>query len=272
MLTSLAKAIYRVFKGNNQRTLVAMNIMIILSVIFMPHFVNFGWSWVLGFVLVYFCNMCLGVSITYHRSLTHYALKMPKWLEHLFASFAGLSGTGSPFVWVMVHRQHHRFADRPGDPHPPQDVWKTFFGVYPAVNSHIKDIARDPFYRAWHRFYFIIHLAWTTLLFSVGGLNALFYLYVLPVALNVTMSNASNWFGHAKSVVSYRNYNLKDLSQNNPLMALFAFGEGFHNNHHRYPNSSQFGSRWFEFDASYVVVRALKAVGLATNVKTHPQL
>ncbi len=271
MKLTLARRAQQIFKGNNPDTLITMNIMAVALLLILPFYVSFSWGWVAGSLLVYFCNICLGVSLTYHRSLTHYALKMPKWLERLFVSFACVSGTGSPIMWVMTHRQHHRFADKPGDPHPPENVLKTFFGVYPRVNSHIRDIARDPFYRLWHKSYFALLAAWAALLCTVSGLNGLFYLYVIPVFASVLVSNTLNWFGHAKSVISYRNYELKDRSQNNWMMAIVAFGEGWHNNHHRFPTSSRFGIRWFEFDVSYGVACLLRSVGLATDVKTHKE-
>ena len=271
MKITLVKRLHRLIKGNNPTVLLAFNAAIIAMMMLMPLAVKFGWGWLAGTVFVYFCNICLGVSLTYHRSLTHYALRMPKWLERTFVSFACASGTGSPIMWVMTHRQHHRFADKPGDPHPPGAVWKTFFGVYPSVTGHIKDIARDPFYRFWHKNYFGLLMLWGAVLGLVGGVQAFYFLYLLPVFGSIVVSNALNWFGHEYSDISYRNYDLKDKSQNNWMMAVFAFGEGWHNNHHRYPTSAKFGVRWFELDISYAVARLLQSVGLATNVRTHKE-
>lgn len=270
MKITFVRRFHQIFKGNNAETLLALNALMLVARIAMPlSIVTFDWRWIAGGVLVYFCNICLGVSLTYHRSLTHYALRMPKWLERLFASFACLSGTGSPIMWVMTHRQHHRFADRPGDPHPPGAVLKTFFGVYPRVNGHIRDIARDSFYRFWHKNYFALLASWGGILWAAGGANAFYYLYVLPVFCSILVSNALNWFGHKDSLISYRNWRTPEDSQNNWLMAIFAFGEGWHNNHHKYPTSAQFGGwKWYEIDITYIVARTLKLFGLASNVKT----
>jgi stearoyl-CoA desaturase (delta-9 desaturase) len=167
----------------------------------------------------------------------------------------------------MTHRQHHRFADKEGDPHPPGAVYKTIFGVYPRVNGYIRDIVADKYYRIWHRNYFGILAAWAAILYFTVGFNALYFIVVVPVTASVFVSNALNWFGHKESRISYRNYNLKDRSQNNWIMALLAFGEGYHNNHHRHPGSARFGLEKYEFDLSYLQIKILEFLGLAKNVK-----
>ena len=210
---------------------------------------------------------CCGISITYHRSLTHRALTMPKWLERTFATFASLAGTGSPIVWVMTHRQHHRHADKSGDPHPPGSVYKTIVGVYPKVSGYIRDIAEDKYYRILHKNYFGILLAWALLLIVAGGPEVFYFVFVLPMVFTIFISNSLNWFGHSKSFISYRNYELKDQSQNNWLMSIIGFGEGWHNNHHRYPGSANFGVKRHEFDISFMVISLLNYLGLVNNIR-----
>lgn len=209
---------------------------------------------------------CCGISITYHRTLTHKALTMPKWLERMFATFASLAGTGSPVVWVMTHRQHHRYSDKPGDPHPPMSIYKTIIGIYPTVNGYIRDIVEDKYYKALHRNYFGILLAWAVLLLAFDT-TVFYFVFVLPMTFTIFISNSLNWYGHSKSIVSYRNYELKDCSQNNWIMSLIGFGEGWHNNHHRHPGSAKFGIKAREIDLSFVVIKLLEKLNLASNIK-----
>lgn len=263
----MLKPLRKVIKGNNPTTLLVFNLLIFATLILAPIFCDLNWEFLVGSLFVYFLNICCGVSTTYHRALTHLAFKMPKWLERTFATFACLAGTGSPIMWVMTHRQHHRFADKEGDPHPPSGVWKTIFGVYPRVTSHIRDIVRDKYYTFWHRHYFGLVILWGAFL-ALFGMNAFFFLFVVPITASITVSNALNWWGHKESMISYRNYDLRDYSQNNWPMAFFAFGEGWHNNHHRHPGSAQFGIKKWEIDVSYLVIRGLQFLGLATQVKT----
>ena len=75
--------------------------------------------WWLASVGMYFITGCLGITITFHRYLTHRSFSMPLWMEKLFTLFGCMGGTGSSIGWVAVHKNHHRYADRPGDPHSP---------------------------------------------------------------------------------------------------------------------------------------------------------
>jgi len=263
----LPRQFKNIIKGNNPTTLLVFNLYMFMTLIGGLIIVPFSTGWMFVSLLIYFLMICCGISITYHRSLTHKALIMPKWLERLFATFACMAGTGSPIMWVMTHRQHHRFSDKEGDPHPPASVYKTVFGVYPKVSGHIRDIVEDKYYRIWHRNYFGILAAWSASVYFVFGFTALYFIVIIPVTASVFISNALNWFGHQESIISYRNYKLKDHSQNNWIMALLSFGEGWHNNHHRHPGSAKFGIKSKEIDISFVVIKILEAMRLARGIK-----
>jgi fatty-acid desaturase len=266
----IPKKIKNIIKGNNPTTLLVFNLYLFSMLIGGMFIASFSASWLSVSLLMYFLMICCGVSITYHRALTHRALIMPKWLERTFSTFACMAGTGSPIMWIMTHRQHHRFADKEGDPHPPGAVYKTVFGIYPRVTGHIRDIVADKYYIIWHRNYFGILILWAILLYFIFGFDALYFIMIVPVASSVFISNALNWFGHKESNISYRNYDLKDHSQNNWVMALLAFGEGWHNNHHRYPGSAKFGISSREIDISFIVIKILESINLVTGIR-YPQ-
>lgn len=266
----MIKALRNIIKGNNSNTLVAFNFTIIALAIY--GFIVYGFSLPLfGLTLLtYFIMICFGISITYHRALTHKALVMHPIVEKFGVLVASLAGTGSPIMWVLTHRQHHRYSDKPGDPHPPNGVPRTFFGIYPRVEtSGIRDVASKKFNRFLHRYYFAVVAGWGLLLFVLFGPVIFFYVFVLTTLFNVAISNALNWFGHKAGNFSYRNYNLRDQSQNNVIMATLAFGEGWHNNHHRFPGSAKFGVKRSEIDISYLVIKGLSALGLAHSIKIH---
>lgn len=259
----------RIIKGNNPVTLLVFNIVLFVLILLAPLTVAFSWPGVVTSLILYFCFICLGVSITYHRALTHKAVKLHPIVQRIFATFACMAGTGSPIMWVMTHRQHHRYSDRENDPHPPVSVWKTLFGAYPRVSAQgIKDIARDPYFRFWHRYYFGI-LSALGLSLALISYSLFFYAFAVPVVMSILASNLLNWFGHTKSIVSYRNFEeVADKSQNNPVFGFAIFGEGWHNNHHKYPGSARFGLSTKEVDISFSVIALLEKIGLATNVKT----
>lgn len=266
------KLLLDIIKGNNPKTLVAVNFAIILLTIYGLVVTPFsGALWAVT-AFMYFVMISFGISVTYHRSLTHKAVTLHPIIEKLGVFFASMAGTGSPIMWVMTHRQHHRYSDKDGDPHPPGKVWKTFFGVYPQVSTAgIRDIAHKPFNRFMHKYYFAILAAYGLAILALGGVNLFFHAFVYVVFLSVAISNTLNWYGHAPSVISYRNYNVRDHSQNHPLMGYFAFGEGWHNNHHRFPGSAKFGVNKHEFDISYMLILLMSKLGLAHSIKTHKE-
>lgn len=259
--------IKNIIKGNNPRTLLAFNLVLFALVLLSPWMVSYSTGWVLVAAAMYFSTICLGISVTFHRALTHRAVKLHWLVERVFATLASFAGTGSPIMWVMTHRQHHRYSDKAGDPHPPSGVLKTFFGIYPRVSSRgIRDIARVRYYAFLHRYYFAV-LGAVGILLALLSYQLFFFVFALPIFLAIVASNTLNWYGHTKGLLGYRNYSLSDNSQNNALYGVLIFGEGWHNNHHRHPGSARFGLRWFEIDVSFWVIKALEKLNLATNVK-----
>lgn len=214
--------------------------------------------------------ICLGISITYHRTLTHKSLIMNSKLQNFGAFIASMAGTGSPIMWVMTHRMHHRYSDQDLDPHPPSKVWKTFFGNYSKVDVRgMRDVARNPFFRFLHKYYFAVVATYAAAIYLVFGFEMFFYIFVYVTLANIAISNALNWFGHKQGRIGYRNFNLKDTSSNNPIMAALAFGEGWHNNHHRYPGSANFGVKKYEFDFSFLIIKLLERLKLVSNIRTY---
>jgi stearoyl-CoA desaturase (delta-9 desaturase) len=97
-------------------------------------------------------------------------------------------------------------------------------------------------------------------------------MFIYVTLANIAISNALNWFGHSVGRVGYRNYDLRDSSANNPIMAALSFGEGWHNNHHRWPGSANFGVKKNEFDISYQVIKILEKLNIVRNVRTHREI
>jgi hypothetical protein len=172
--------------------------------------------------------------------------------------FGSMSGTGSPIMWVMTHRMHHRHSDKPLDPHPPGRVGITVFGKYPKVDLiGIGPIARDNVNRYIHKYYFLI-LALYGLCWYLAGIELFYYAFVFPVLGSIFASNAVNWYGHTRSIFGYRNYETKDKSANHAIAGLLVLGEGWHNNHHRYPKSYTTQQKWWEFDISGLIIKLIK--------------
>ena len=260
--------------------------------VFVPYL--FTWSGLVLGILGHFTFGMLGITIGYHRLLTHRGFTCPKWLEHTLAVFGMCNLQDSPARWVAIHRMHHQHSDNQPDPHSPlaSFLWGHVGWVVcrhkdldrtSHYERYVRDLLRDPFYlklerrQGWFFVYvghaILISLAGAATGYLVSGGNAgealRYYLSwtVWAVAARTVFVLHGTWAVNSVShVFGYRNYETRDNSRNNWLVALLSHGEGWHNNHHASPRAAAHGHRWWEFDMSWWVIRGLEKVGLAKNV------
>jgi stearoyl-CoA desaturase (delta-9 desaturase) len=239
----------------------------------------------------------LGINLGFHRMLTHRSLRVPLWLEHVLATIAVCCLQDSPARWVSIHRQHHQHSDTDSDPHSPlvSLVWGHFGWVLLKNDQHdttfhyeryCRDILRDPYYFWLERKlrWVWIYLAQVLIYYFAGlgmgwlatgdwlravqfGSSLVVWGVFVRTVLVWHITWSVNSFGH---VFGYQNYPTRDSSRNNVLFALLSNGDGWHNNHHAYQRCAAHGHKWWEFDLTYLTIRALEAVGLATDVVRHP--
>ncbi len=224
----------------------------------------------------------IGVCMGYHRQLTHGSFATYRPVRWLLAFFGGLSGEGSALTWVANHRKHHLYSDHDGDPHSPRDGrwWSHMTWFMPNFGrKHYEtlfarfapDLAKDPMMRFLHLFFLPAHVILGGILFAVGYLGwdahtawsfVVWGMFVrLVYVLHVT------WFvNSATHIWGYRNYETSDDSRNLWWVAVLAFGEGWHNNHHAYQRMARQGHKWWEVDVTYWSILLLEKVGLAWNV------
>jgi fatty-acid desaturase len=220
---------------------------------------SLGW-WGLS-LAVYFLTACLGLSVTLHRSLTHRAFRMPRILEIPFSLFAMLGGTGSSIGWVAMHRAHHALGDGERDPHAvDRSGWRVLASVYDYQFDprYAKDLLRDPTHVFLHRYHTIILTAWALALALIDPRLAI-YGFFAPAFAQITISNLANILGHGHG---YRNFETRDKSTNNALIAILAWGEGWHNNHHAAPSEWNFRWHWWEFDPAALCIESMRRIGL----------
>jgi len=219
-----------------------------------------------GLVLLgYFLYGCLGIVITFHRYLTHQSFKTHPFIIKIFSILGCFSGTGSPLAWVAIHINHHLKSDKPDDPHSP--LYKGFKiftldyveSVDVDTKWRMRNLVTDRFQQLLHRYYFLINLSYSILLFVLGGIYLVIFFHWAPAALTAIMSNVVNYVGHKKTWLgSFRTYNINDQSSNNWLWAIPSWGEAWHNNHHRFPKRSYFGDKWYQVDISGFIISLLK--------------
>ncbi len=242
----------------------------------------FSWTGLIVALVLHWFTGSLGICLGYHRLLTHTGMKTYNWVRYFFATAGTLAGEGAPLDWVADHRKHHACSDQEGDPHSPNDgsIWSHMFWL--AFHTHngdrdahlkrwVPDLYKERGMRLLDKLFLPLHIATSLVLLGIGyaiggwymGLSLL--LWGMFVRL-VTVLHATWLVNSASHMWGYRNYETTDDSRNNWLVAIVAYGEGWHNNHHAYPRMAKHGHRWWEFDMTWQVIRLMRATGLVWDV------
>lgn len=236
---------------------------------------NFSWPALGIFFLFYWITANLGITLGFHRLVSHRSFKTPKWLEYIFIFCGTLACQGGPIQWIGLHRIHHKYSDTDLDPHDSnKGLWWSHISWMlhniPAdedVPRYTQDIKDDPFYQFCQKYFIPIQVALGFLLYWLGGWPFVIWgIFVrLVVVFHVTwfVNSATHKFGY----VSHESH---DFSRNCWWVALLSFGEGWHNNHHAYQYSARHGLAWWEIDVTWMIIRTLQFVGLATDIKLAP--
>jgi len=157
---------------------------------------------------------------------------------------------------------HHLYSDKAKDPHSPlNDGLRIFTLDYKIEDktSYLKHIVRDKFQQFLHRYYFVVLVSYSIILYLIGGLSLVVFFHLIPAIVTALMSNIVNYVGHKPSWPGgFRTYELKDQSTNNWLWAIPSWGESWHNNHHRFPRNYTFSEKWYQVDISGLIIRLIK--------------
>lgn len=232
---------------------VALSILVVVFSIFYPQTL---WLWVVSF-FIYALIGCFGISIGFHRLLTHKSFKTTKFWERFCTLFGVLAFTGSSIGWVGVHRQHHKFSDKPGDPHSPKvSGVKMLIANYDFDPNRwtVRYLITDEFHLFIHKYYFGLVALWA-IFWSFFGLAALMHIVIIPGVISIWVSTISNYMNHKWG---YKNFITTDDSRNLWINAIFTFGEGWHNNHHAHPGRYNFGVKWWEFDPAAKIIDLIR--------------
>lgn len=236
---------------------------------------TFNWRAVGVAFFLYWVTGGLGITLGFHRLVTHRSFQTPKWLEYFLALCGTLACQGGPFEWIGMHRIHHLHSDQDLDPHDSnKGFWWSHLGwmihhapAQDELSRYIKDISDDPVYQFYQKNMIGIQVALGVLLLLLGGWSfviwGIFVRVVVVYHCTWLVNSATHKFG-------YRSHESGDNSTNCWWVALLVFGEGWHNNHHAFQYSARHGLQWWEFDLTWLTIRLLQTLGLATNVKLAP--
>jgi stearoyl-CoA desaturase (delta-9 desaturase) len=212
----------------------------------------------------------IATSIYLHRALAHRSLHLHPIADVAFRAALWLTTGQSRQEWVAVHRKHHTFTDREGDPHSPRllGFWRVqLFNVAyymrearnpQTLETFAPDLRPDRLDRVLFSRGTLGLVVGLTLLCALIGLwpgliagltHAVLYVFVMAPLINAV----GHWRGSK---------NFENTAYNGRLLAWITGGESLHNNHHAHPRSPKFSMRRSEFDPSWLVIRALAAVGL----------
>lgn len=242
---------------------------LIVSVFLYPYIFNVSLLELNGWLIalsIYFLTGCIGITMTFHRCLTHQSFKFRyKWMERLGSYLGSINGTGSPLAWVMVHWEHHKHADTDKDPHSP-DKGLLFLknDKYDNIKFNLveyRHILKDKFQILLHQYYFLFIILHIVILAFCFGTYGLYYGFIVPTLIGIITSIINNTFAH--STLGYKRYKQDNDSSNVWWVALLTFGEGLHNNHHAEPWDWNFSRAWYEIDITGNIIKLMLSTKLA---------
>ena len=235
----------------------------------------FSWKALALAVVLNYVAGSLGIGMGFHRLLTHRGYKTYKWVEY-FLTFCGtLTLEGGPIFWVATHRMHHQNTDVEGDPHSPRDggFWAHIGWILTGQSMHNKisgllpyvpDLRKDKFHVWISKWHWVTNAALGVVLFAIGGWQFLcwgiFMRTVVGLHATWLVNSATHMWGTQRFLTG-------DLSTNSFWVAILTYGEGWHNNHHANPQAARHGLTWYEIDFNWYGICALRALGLAWDVK-----
>ncbi|MBD0334152.1 MAG: fatty acid desaturase [Cyanobacteria bacterium Co-bin13] len=233
---------------------------------------NFRWSAVGVALFLHWFTGCLGITLGWHRLIAHRSFQVPKWLEYFFVFCGSLACQHGPIEWIGLHRHHHTHSDQPSDHHDSnKGFWWSHMGwllrEVPAqeeIDRYVRDIATDPVYLFFNKYFFPLQVVLGFLLYALGGwpfvVWGIFVRLVVVYHCTWLVNSATHKFG-------YRSYQTEDKSTNCWWVAVVTYGEGWHNNHHAFQYSARHGLKWWEIDMTWMIISFLQTVGLAHKVK-----
>ena len=231
-----------------------------------------------------------GITVGFHRMLTHRSFRTHKPTEYRFAMIGSMAVQGSVIAWVADHRKHHAHTDVDGDPHSPHvghgdglggvlgGLWHAHTGWLLSEQGradwkkYAPDLYEDQGMRRINRHFVPLvvlglaiptlagYLLTGTLLGAAtgllwGGLVRVFFVHHVTWSVN----SVCHFLGS-------RRFEVDDQSTNVFWLALPSLGESWHHNHHAFPRSAVHGLRRWELDPSALLIAAMEKVGLAWNV------
>jgi stearoyl-CoA desaturase (delta-9 desaturase) len=236
-----------------------------------------GFTWrAAALALVLYVIRIFAIGAGYHRYFAHRAFATSRVFQFILAWLAQSSAQRGILWWAAHHRRHHRYADTPQDIHSPAQrgfLYAHLGWIFVPRNnesdySAIRDLARFPELMWLDRQPFLPALALGVICWLIAGWPGVTVGFCWST---VVLWHATFCINSLAHVLGRQRYVTGDHSRNNWLLALLTMGEGWHNNHHAYQASARQGFRWWEFDPTYYILRALAWAGVVWDLHNPPQ-
>ncbi len=248
-----------------------------------------GWSPVAVAVAValYWLRM-FAITGVYHRYFSHRTYKTSRAFQFILALLGNSAGQRGPLWWAAHHRHHHKFSDQEGDAHSPvvggfwnsHMLWWGRRKNVPTKLESIRDFSKYPELVFLDRFDAIAPLSMAIGCFFLGALLNHFWpslgtsgLQMMALGFGVStfvLFNGVAVINSLAHVMGRKRFPSGDESRNSLFLAIVTMGEGWHNNHHYYANSTRQGFYWWQWDPTYYVLWTLSKVGLIWDLKPVP--
>ncbi len=243
----------------------------------------------LAFALAFFLVRMFAITAFYHRYFAHKTFKTSRVAQFLFAVLGASAAQRGPLWWAAHHRHHHQHSDTREDLHSPDHQgffwshigWFTCDAGFAMNERKVRDWMKFPELRFINRFDSLVPALTGVAIYALGeglaawapelGTNGLQLLTWGFFISTVVLFHATVSINSLSHVWGKRRFNTSDNSRNNVWLALLTLGEGWHNNHHRWPQSVRQGFRWYEIDITWYGLWLLARLGIVWDLNPIPK-
>jgi stearoyl-CoA desaturase (delta-9 desaturase) len=241
------------------------------------------------FAIAFFILRMFAITGFYHRYFSHITFKTSRTAQFVFAVLGASAAQRGPLWWAAHHRHHHQYSDRPEDLHSPHQGgfwwshagWFTCDAGFMMNEKRVRDWLKFPELRFINRFDSLVPAIFAALIYLLGealalwapglntnGLQLLVWGFFIST---VVLFHATVSINSLLHVWGKRRFETDDDSRNNFWLALITLGEGWHNNHHRWPRSVRQGFRWYEIDITWYGLWLLSKLGIVWDLNPIPE-
>lgn len=239
------------------------------------------------FCIAFYLMRMFAITAGYHRLFSHRSYETGRVFQFILGCVGAASAQRGPLWWAANHRHHHRHSDTPHDIHSPgvRGLWWAHVGWVLSDEECndpriVKDLAAYPELRWLDTYHYVPPLLFLAGTFALGmainsaipswhtnGLQLMVWGALVSTVLLYHCTFAINSLAH---VLGTKRFQTDDESRNSFVLAILTLGEGWHNNHHRYPGSERQGFYWWEIDFTHYVLKTLAVFGVVWNLRSPP--